>query len=648
MRSLFLHIIILTILLAMPHGTKAQGLLYELRQLYRIDQLPQYLNSGTVEQISSYDRTGGNDDGFAGTYSFIRMEGTQQVIADIQGPGVINRIWTPTPTSDTIAFYFDGEEKPGLILPFDKLFVGNRFPFLEPICGSEVGGYYCYLPIPYNKSCRVVFKGKMLFYQIQYRTYPQKTKIKTYSNEWTKEEKEALQDAVDFWKGYGNNFLDELYSQVSMETRTIKIASGETISLFEMKEGGRIVGIETEGLDKLDRNDNSLLLKANWDNEESNAIEVPLKDLFGFFFGDKSMQSLLVGTAGSKSYFYYPMPFSKSAHLELTYLEGRANTLETTELTYKIYYTKKALQNYEGKFYVQWNRISNPVAGQPYPILNNFKGKGHYVGTILSCQGLLSGTTNYFEGDDQATIDGNLCIHGTGSEDYFNGGWYLIPDRWDMAYSLPSHGCLDYCNALSRTGGYRHYFNDKLNFEKDFSLNIEHGPEGNSFPVDYRSVAFFYADHPHPGTVPTADLTAYPKPPSIKYQGYLLNILAFRNGGLINGEWIGSNLVLSFKPDGGQEPMLVKINLEAPFDGDYNLYASWYRTGSQGEIRFMQRQIVLSGWESITGNEKEYVEREFVGTLVVKDGSGTLTIYLRADENCRFSLHELILEEAPD
>lgn len=42
----------------------------ELELLKRVDKLPEYRTGSYVEQFSSYDRTGGNDDGFAGTYSF--------------------------------------------------------------------------------------------------------------------------------------------------------------------------------------------------------------------------------------------------------------------------------------------------------------------------------------------------------------------------------------------------------------------------------------------------------------------------------------------------------------------------------------------------------------------------------------------------
>ena len=80
-----------------------------IEELCRPNLLPVMRQSVEVGMISSYDRTGGNDDGFSGKYSFIRKEENGLVIADLVGPGMITRIHTPSPTEDIIEFYFDGE-----------------------------------------------------------------------------------------------------------------------------------------------------------------------------------------------------------------------------------------------------------------------------------------------------------------------------------------------------------------------------------------------------------------------------------------------------------------------------------------------------------------------------------------------------------
>src|SRR5690606_32232197 len=194
-------------------------------------------------------------------------------------------------------------------------------------------------------------------------------------------------------------------------------------------------------------------------------------------------------------YSYFPMPFDEKAVLEIQFIEDELNNLSEIPLDVKIYYSEKKRLKNEGKFYAEWRREKDPDKGEPYTIMKK-EGRGHHVGTILHSQALNSGMTIFFEGDDQTYIDGELRLHGTGSEDYFNGGWYALPDRWDQGFNLPVHGSLAYSIPLARTGGYRLLITDKLHFEREFLLTIEHGPENNNVPVDYISLAFYYCDTP--------------------------------------------------------------------------------------------------------------------------------------------------------
>lgn len=637
--------IFIVVMLLSLHGLSAQGLLDELQNLYMIDRLAEYRDDGLVEQFSSYDPSGKNDDGFSGKHSFIRIEDGNQVIAEMQGPGVINRIWTPTPSSDTIQFFFDGEKKPRISMPFDKLFTSDSFPFLGPVCGHEIGGYYCYLPIPYEESCKVVYKGKMRFYQLQYRTYPAKANICSFSMDWDENEKIALRTAVDIWSKSGTNCLEDIYEDFKIQSSEISISPGEIKDVFSHRGGGRIIGIEIEGLEKLHKQNNRLVFKAKWDNDENWAVSAPIKDLFGCFFGEKSMRSMLVGNSANVSYLYYPMPFRESASLVIEYLNEEGQEHSDLNLSVRIYYSNKALSKKEGKFYAHWRRHSNVPEGEPYIIMPKYSGKGHYVGTILNCQGLEPGHTYYFEGDDQATIDGELRLHGTGSEDYFNGGYYEIPDRWDMAHCLPSHGCLGYSSPQSRTGAYRHYFSDKLNFSKDFLLTIEHGGVGNTASVDYRSVAFYYADEGLPPERLTTDQVAFNGPETIIYRDFLFKILSLRNGNLLNGQSVDGKRVEIFELSDTRSSMLVKFELDVPIDGKYHMYCSYFLSPLSGEVKFQQRQVALTKWKIVRNSEDRYIEKELIGELKVVDGTCTVTVHLRGQEKDRFVLHQILLEK---
>lgn len=465
-----------------------------LLNLADLSRLSQY-STGEMDQLSSYDRTGGNDDGFSGKYSFVRKEAGGLVLADLKGPGVVNRIWTPTPTTDTVKFFFDGESKPRIAVPFIDLFTGKTFPFLAPLSGYQIGGYYCYLPIPYERSLKIVYAGKDLrFHQTQYRTLRKQDNVKSFTAELYRSHQPMLDQVAALWNKKQSP-LDVYGSRLKSTKVNLVLKPGEEQSLFSLAGGGRIVGIELNAAGPA-RAYRKIMLTARWDDESQNAVDLPLHDFFGYAFGNPSMQSIVLGADANQLYSYLPMPFDRSAAINVRYVKGN-DVINDIPLTGTIYYTDdKRDAAKEGKLYVQSRRQYNIPSGVPH-VIGEIKGKGHYIGTVLMSQGLEEGHTRFFEGDDRATIDGKLRLHGTGSEDYFNGGWYAVMDRWDRGISLPIHGALAYSQMSSRTGGYRFYLNDKLNFNESFQLTIEHQPEAeNNVKTDYTSLGFFYADKP--------------------------------------------------------------------------------------------------------------------------------------------------------
>lgn len=477
-----------------PVAKKSFSYSSELESLSRLDLLPVFRSNCIVEQVSSYDRTGGNDDGFNGTYSYIRKENGKLVVADLKGPGIINRIWTPTPTTDTLEFYFDGEKSAGLKISFQDLFTNKQYPFIEPVCGEGVGGFYCYLPIPYKKSCKVILNGPLMkFYQIQYRNMPG-YEIESFSSDFSSEADAALKKVCRTWQTFTKPEIkafalgeSETYQ---VEELSFSLKPGEEKVFYQIDIPGRILGYEISTGQQPNRN---IFLNAVWDKEGVPAINIPLQEFFGYAAEKPSMNGMMIGSESGRHYCFLPCPFDSSAQVKLQY-HGEEG--ETISFSTKVYYNTKArIKLTEGKLYTHWHREINPQQGKHYEFLS-VKGKGHYVGTIHNAQGLYPNNVVFFEGDDLTHVDGKMRIHGTGSEDYYNGGWYDLPGKWDCAKSLPLHGCLDYNLKASRTGGFRFYTTDKLSFEKEFYMGIEHGMEGNTYPVDYTSVAFYYLDKP--------------------------------------------------------------------------------------------------------------------------------------------------------
>src|SRR4051794_41154694 len=172
-----------------------------LKNLYDFSSLPHYVVNTFTGQGSTYDRTGGNNDGFNGTYSFVRRNtDSTLVLMDVKGAGVVNRIWTPTPTDDSLEFYIDNENKPTFTVVYRDLFTGKVYPFVAPLCANQLGGSYCYLPIPFARSCKIVLRGKRAeFHQIDYRLYPKGTAVNPFSLPLQEDEKNALETIKKVW-----------------------------------------------------------------------------------------------------------------------------------------------------------------------------------------------------------------------------------------------------------------------------------------------------------------------------------------------------------------------------------------------------------------------------------------------------------------
>ncbi len=423
---------------ALPISAAAQAPI-GIDALARPDLLPRFKPSVAVASVSSYDRSGGNDDGFSGKHSVIRQDPEGLVIADLKGPGIVYRIWTPTPSDDPVEFYFDGETTPRLRLPMRGLFTGQTFPFASPIVGIGAGGFYAYVPLAYAQSLKVVVKAERVqFHQINYATYPAGTAIESYGASPAAIERfrADLGRAATLIAATGTD-LSAASAGPGAALKTTRVDGalrpGQRLTIFETKRPGRIAGLRLGPAKALAAKARDLVLNVYWDGAKTPAISGPIGDLFGAAFGDPATRSLLIGTVGDTSYLYLPMPFATAARIELVSDRTAGPAIDVHA---EIVTSDVPRRADEGALYAVWRRERETTAGQPFTFVD-VRGRGHAVAFFLQAQGTEpGGVPTFFEGDDQATIDGVLAAHGTGSEDFFNGGWYDVPGRWEDLYRL--------------------------------------------------------------------------------------------------------------------------------------------------------------------------------------------------------------------
>lgn len=465
-----------------------------LRAITRLDELALPRPSVKIGAVTSHDPSGKNDDGFSGAHSYLRREGDGLVIADLAGPGVVYRIWTPTPTDDPVEFYFDGEASPRLVVPMRRLFVDGPAPFRPPLVGFGAGGYYSYVPLPYATSLKIVVRGaRVQFYQVNFATYAPGTDLTSHDPAATSSDQ--LRAAATFLGATGKDlgrFAAPPGSRVERYDVVRTLRPGGRTVLFESYAGGRLVGLRLGPASALMADGRTTLVRVYWDGASQPAIAAPVSDPFGGAWGRPAMAGLLAGTVRDTSYLWFPMPYDRSARVELLQAaEGPTRTIHAS-----VFVVPVPRRPGEGRFYAIWRRENPTTTGRPFTFFRG-EGSGHVVGVVLAGQGLGTDGTPFFEGDDRVVIDGDTVVAGTGSEDAFNGGWYDVPGRWDARRSFPLSGALGYSNPLARTGGYRFFLGDAYPWRRSLDFTIEHGEDvTNAIATDYAAVTYRYAPAP--------------------------------------------------------------------------------------------------------------------------------------------------------
>ncbi len=609
-----------------------------ISELSRLDRLPLFRDSISVGSVSSYDRTGGNDDGFSGKYSFVAKEEGGLVVADLKGPGVIYRIWTPTPSDDWFEFYFDGETTPRLRVKFRDLFTRSEPPFVAPLTGFGAGGYYSYVPLPYEKSCKIVARAERVqFYQINYAQYPADKGIRSWTPETDAAGKVALQQACELFASAGKDLSASaapLDAHCEVHASSVTLAPGATETVFTSEAGGRVVGLRIGPSAALANKARDVLLRITWDGADQPAVNCPVGDFFGCAWGQPAAKSVLVGIADGTGYSYFPMPFEKSAKIELV---SEREAGPPAEFRVEVVTTAIPKKATEGYFTAIWHREAPTTKGKPFTFAD-VQGRGHIVGCFLQAQGATAGETLFFEGDDETTIDGELTVRGTGSEDFFNGGWYDVPDRWERTMSFPLSGCLAYEKPLGRSGGYRVMLGDAYAFRKSILQTIEHAPTGNDMVTDYVGVTYLYLDRAAgaAGSLPAAAQRAVTDPTTIIFKpawAVPIRSFTFRNATITkmeediagartaflrmqtgDGDWFGAPFIA--------------FECRLPAAGRYQVTAELVKGPAHGIVQMFRNELPAGDAIDMYAAERALSGIVTLGTVDADEGANVLMLKL--------------------
>ncbi len=451
--------------------------------------------------FSSYDRTGGNNDGFNGTYSRIRAEDGNSVLAEVEGPGVVQRIWFTHTSGDRpglldgksehIKIYLDKKERPDLDVPLEMIFSGRHPHFPRPLVFEGSGGFVSYVPIPFQSGCRIVVEGLgVRFYQISLIRLPAGTQLASFTAEPRPEEQAELASAATLWSRPGEYESNELADSELAQYLVEGLAKSS--HEYVLRAGpATIRSLEIVPAAGTEDAWHAARLRLVWDDDNIGdaAVDLTLGLAFGRVEGAGPYESLLLGQRKGTWYNRFPMPYQRQALIRIDTAKPLKGTIRVR--------TVRGIAPDAGYLHLVQRQSVPTQSGEDFNWLKA-EGRGHFVGVLLSTEGKAK-LPYWLEGDDSFKVDGRLAIHGTGTEDYFNCGWYALDGRLDRPSTYAVHGFPVYRKRGEswQVAAYRWHLSDPVPFARTIEAGIEHGGE-NNVAADYRAAVIWYFERPGP------------------------------------------------------------------------------------------------------------------------------------------------------
>lgn len=263
-----------------------------------------------------------------------------------------------------------------------------------------------------------------------------------------------------------------------------------------------------------------LIIRMYWDGQAEPSVECPLGDFFASGWGGTTgaghaqVSSLPVCVnPGSGLNCFWEMPFRQGCRMTIENVSD-----DEARVYYQVNYELGEIGEDAAYFHAQFRR-SNPLEYQTeHVILDDVRGRGHYVGTYLAWGSNSSGW--WGEGEVKFYLDGDddwPTIASTGTEDYFLGSYNFWVNGRYKTFTTPYSGLpeaivpdgSDPGFTQSRFGMYRWHLTDPVRFGTDLRVTVQAlgwRSGGRYLPLrdDIASVAYWYQ------TLPSGPFPALP------------------------------------------------------------------------------------------------------------------------------------------
>jgi len=486
-----------------------------LPAMQKIECLPRLPDSGMqTRQFSSYDPSGGNEDGNVPTTWVRRLnERGEMVFFDEYGPGCLYRqqmnLWKSKldPKATWIRYYFDGQKEPAISMTVDQFWGRKGFtaPFVPPLSYfDDLSNPHrtnlfdrmgvCYLPMPFKKRLQITLSpaiappGKTAaWFQYTYQLLPADSHVRS----WTK--KQDAGGVVTQWRNLGQDPKSSVGNQIF--SKTVQVPHGQSMELLNFRGEGSLAALHFRLQPFTAETFYHAVIRIYWDDAATPAVELPLGNFFGgggaLFpaheqVWNRDLKTLLYSYSKTNGTFdcYWPMPFWKSARIVV---ENQDSNTDIESLTLQAAYKPASvLPNPAAQTgYFHARRTLDAETNNAGLFVHSFseRGYGKVVGLTFFADHWSA------DGDEFTFIDGSLTpqIHGDGSEDDHNAGWGN--DR----YHQPLWGSFTrWADFQGIQQDYRLYLNDSYVFHHDINILYECAHFGDRKWARTESTVFYY------------------------------------------------------------------------------------------------------------------------------------------------------------
>lgn len=319
---------------------------------------------------------------------------------------------------------------------------------------------------------------------------------------------------VDF-----NEFSYEVHSKVGGQwVRTDIIDPGPNHPSDEAAHGYHITGATWGGL----RNfrypsdparvtaSNAVLeglrLRITFDGQTT--VDAPVGEYFGSGLGKYASRTLMhsIDTTENGAFTsWWPMPFATQAVVQLVNTSGVAVTGSLDLTSARDQSVVDGLRSGDLGYFHATQHRADTVQGQDWTFLTT-QGRGLFYGVTTTMRGYIPPgpvhQMSFLEGDERMYPDGSRTPveYGTGSEDFYESGWYFQDARdggvEGTPYAMPQAGLVSHENGDDGCqyvclNAYRLMISEATPFGNGVEFDIEHG-DRSSMPANYSSTAYWY------------------------------------------------------------------------------------------------------------------------------------------------------------